>query len=141
MQYSSKTLFVYETDYDASLGPSDTVTLNFNTHGDSDFFWQKFSMFALVDGEATSVSEDQVPAIYMTLTNITTGRTLSNAPVAVPNVSGYLQFDAAITVWPRKSSIQIFLQNFDIGPHGTTYSDLQLSFIGTKAFPKRNGGV
>jgi hypothetical protein len=141
MQYASKTFFVYETDYDASLGPSDDVTLNFNTHGDSDFFWQKFAMFALVDGEATVISENQVPAIYMSVTNVTSGRTLSNAPVSVPNVEGYLQFNPMITVWPRKSSIQVFLENFDIGPTGTTYSRLQLSFMGTKAFPKVSANV
>ena len=134
--YESRTFFVYETDYDANLAPSDDVTLTFNTHGDSDFFWQKFAMFALVDGAATSRSGDQLPAIYMDVTNLTTGRTYQNTPVPVPNISWYGGFMDQMVVWPRKSTVQIFLQNFDIGPMGTTYSKLQLSFLGTKAFPK-----
>jgi len=136
IRYQSRTFFTYESDYDASLAQEQTVELTFNTHGDSDFFWQKFAMFALVEGTATSRTGDQLPAIYMSVTNQTTGRVCFNAPVPVPNISWYGQFLPRMTVWPRKSSILVRLTNFDIGPSGTTYSQLQLSFLGTKAFPR-----
>ncbi len=141
--YSSRTFFVYEADYDSNLAPLASVSFTFNTHGDSDFFWQKFAMFALVSGAATGKGADQLPAVYLTVTNQTTGRQYFSGPapangqVATPNVSGYQQFLPMMCVWPRKSSILVEMENFDIGPGGTTYSRLQLSFMGTKAFPGR----
>jgi hypothetical protein len=138
IKYVSKTFFTYEVDYDANLAPLAVVNLTFNINGDSDFFWQKFAMFALVGGVATTRDLDQLPAISMAVTNTTTGRQYQvqgGGDPPAPNLSAYRQFLPLMTVWPRKSTILIHLHNFDAGPGMTTYSRLQLSFMGTKAFP------
>lgn len=133
IQYSSRTFFTYETDYDSALAPGASVELVFNTHGDSDFFWQKFAAFALVADAGTSRSADQVPALLVTVTNETTGRSYSNVPMSVPNTASNGQFVPMMTVWPRKSTISVLVTNAN-GVGHTTYSEFQLSFLGTKAF-------
>jgi hypothetical protein len=113
VKYSSRTFFTYETDYPLSLAPGDTVELPFNTHGDSDFFWQKFAAFSLISGTATTRTGDQLPALSMSILNQTTGRLFMQEPVALPNISSYLQFLPHMGFWPRKSSILVTLFNED----------------------------
>jgi hypothetical protein len=137
MKYQSRTLFVYEADLLTSLGPLSTATLQFNVHGDSDFFWQKFACFALVSDTATTRSADQLPAVGIKILNQTTGRSYTKGYISMASLAWYGQFLPLMTVWPRKSSILVYLKNFDANIIiETTYSSLQLSFIGTKAFPK-----
>ena len=133
IKYSSRTFFTYEADFDGNIAPGATEQIVFNTHGDSDFFWQKFAAFALVTDSGTTRQTDQLPALYISVTNQTTGRSFQQKPVPIPNISWNGQFLPMVTVWPRKSSMLITLTNFQQGGH-TTYSMLQLSFLGTKAF-------
>ncbi len=163
--YSTKSFFVYESEiYDfngLSLPPAPTAQLTFNTHGDSDFFWQKFAVQALSYysvanvGEATTRGEpdwasnplgqggigdgDYLATLAFSLTNSTTGRSLSAVPIGLPNVDGYLQFQDVPMVWPKKSSININITQEGVVPipagsaTGGFYV-IHFSFLGTKAF-------
>jgi hypothetical protein len=132
-RYYARTFFTYESDTIASLAAGASVTQTFNIAGDSDFFWTKFAAFALVGGVATSRSADQLPAVLLTLINTTTGRQYMSNPVPLPNMAGNGQLPfiiPMITLWEKKSTIQITLQN----EGNAAYSNLQLSFLGIKAF-------
>jgi hypothetical protein len=111
--YSSKSLFVYEQDFPNGLAPGTSAQATFNTHGDSDFFWEKFAAFGIVAGAATTRTLDQLPAVSMSVTNQTTGRVYSNVPIALPNFAWYGDFMPHMVAWPKKSSILVTLNNFD----------------------------
>ncbi len=131
--YVASTFFVYEADIPASLAAGAATQLTFNIAGDSDFFWTKFSAFALVGGAATTRSTDNVPAVTALITNTTTGRQYSNNPVPLPNMAGNGQFPfilPMVVLWQAFATIQIALSN----EGNAAYSNLQLSFIGVKAF-------
>jgi hypothetical protein len=71
----------------------------------------------------------------MTLTNVTTGRAFSNNPVPLPNIDGYLQFNPEPMIWPRKSTLQVTLNNETVFSSGSgAFAIIQLSFMGTKGF-------
>lgn len=135
--YVFRSLYIYEVDilanYPAGLAPGQSANLNFNVAKDSDFFWTKFGVLATVGGAATVPEE--LPYVNMTLINATNGRQYMNNPVPLVNIagSGRLPFILPIaTLWEALTTIQITLQN--VGDD--TYSNLQLSFIGIKAFLK-----
>ena len=133
--YASRNFFTYESDILATLNAAAGANLTFNIAGDSDFFWTKFSAFALVGGAATTNGLIQVPAVTMLLVNTTTGRQYSSSAVPIPNMAGTgsLPFILPqITMWQRKSTIQVQLQN--VG--NANYTNLYLSFMGIKAFPQ-----
>lgn len=137
-RYSSRSLFVYEFD-NFNIQSGATAIENFTTNGDSDFFWEKFAVLCLATDssnvmQATSRTGDIVCPCTMTLVNTTTGRALSNTPVCLANIDGYLQFQPEPMIWPRKSNIQFTIFNEDSGPVGGSIAIAQLSFIGTKAF-------
>jgi hypothetical protein len=136
--YASRNFFVYESDsltnvpvFNAGTG----LTLTFNVAGDSDFFWTKFSAHAVVGGAGTVRTLDQLPEVTMLLVNTTTGRQYSSSAVPLANIAGTAQLPfilPQVTMWQRKSTIQINLQN--VG--NQNYSNLFLSFLGIKAFPQ-----
>jgi hypothetical protein len=128
--YTARNFFIYESDIIANLAGGASVTQSFNIAGDSDFFWTKFASYALV----ADTPPDVVPAVSMLLTNTTTGRQYSSSATPLGNMSGNGRLPfilPQITMWQRKSTIQIQLQN--IG--NATYTNLCLSFLGIKAFP------
>lgn len=112
--YKSKTFFTYEQDFPNALAPGDSAVATFNTNGDSDFFWQKFAAFALQDGEATTRGNNLIPSVNISILNLTTGRPYMNAPVPIADLMGYQQFLPRLTMWPRKSSIQVTIQNVGV---------------------------
>lgn len=133
--YAARNYFVYEADIPAALNSGLGTDLTFNIAGDSDFFWTKFSVFALVGGAAPTNGAIQVPTVTMLLINTTTGRQYSSSATPLPNMAGSGQLPfilPQITMWQRKSTIQIQLQN--VG--NANYSNLYLSFHGIKAFPQ-----
>jgi hypothetical protein len=137
--YASRNFFVYECDTLAALGPGLGANLTFNIAGDSDFFWTKFAAFALVGGVGTTRLNDQLAAVTLLIVNTTTGRQYSSTPSPIPNIcgTGELPFILPqITMWQRKSTIQVQLQN--VG--NQTYSNVYLSFMGIKAFPVAGAG-
>jgi hypothetical protein len=145
MRYSSKAFFVYQSDnFNLAIlggGLASTATFDFNTQGDSDFFWEKFAVLALAPDpsnppvpESTTRANDLVAGVTMTLTNTTTGRSLSNAPVPLPNIDGFLQFHPEPMIWPKRSTLQVTLTNEITFPSSGAFAIISLSFMGTKAF-------
>jgi hypothetical protein len=135
--YASRNFFVYESDFpaDTTLAPGGVLNESFNIAGDSDFFWTKFAIASLEESGAAAGIED-VPAVSMLLTNTTTGRQYSTSAVALANMAGTGKLPfilPQITMWQRKSTIQIQLQNISAD---ITYSNVFLSFLGIKAFPQ-----
>ena len=137
--YVAANFYVYENDIPnpqgtvTSLPANGAATLTFNIAGDSDFFWTKFSAYALVGGAATTRSADQLPGVTMLLTNTTNGRQYSTNPVPLPNMAGNGQFPfilPQVVLWQAFATIQVQLSNLT----STAYSNLNLSFIGVKAF-------
>jgi len=132
--YTAATFYVYEVDTVNFLNQT-SVPLTFQIAQDSDFFWTKFCAFALESSTATSRSGDQLPACTALIANTTTGRQYSSNPVPLPNIAGNAQFPfilPVMTLWAATSVIQITLFN----EGDIEYSNLQLSFIGVKAFSK-----
>lgn len=137
-RYVSRSFFTYEFDTLAGLpnglAAGASYTNTFNIARDSDFFWSKFCSYALVAADATTVFTDNLPAVNITLTNATNGRQYMNNPVPLANMSGggRLPFILPVlTLWEALTTIQITLQNVS---DNTTYSNIQLSFLGLKAF-------
>jgi hypothetical protein len=139
--YASRNYFIYESDLPAALvtagglaaGASTQET--FNIAGDSDFFWTKFSAFAVVGGAGTTRLNDQLPCVSLLIVNTTTGRQYSSSATPLGNMAGTAELPfilPQITMWQRKSTIQLQLLN--IG--SLTYTNLYLSFHGIKAFPQ-----
>ena len=135
--YSARNFFAYEADtlpsYPAGLAAGAAAQISFNIAGDSDFFWTKFTGIAFTTGnEAGSLTS--IPAVSLLLTNTTTGRQYSSnaVPIASMMGSGQLPFILPqITLWQKKSTIQIQLQNLS---SDTLYTNVQLTFLGIKAF-------
>lgn len=133
--YAARNYFAYETDTIAALNAGLGANLTFNIAGDSDFFWTKFSAFALVGGVGTTRLNDQLPAVTLLLINTTTGRQYSSSATPLANMAGTGELPfilPQITMWQRKSTIQCQLQN--VG--NQNYSNIYLSFHGIKAFPQ-----
>lgn len=133
VQYLASNFFTYEADAPNGLLAGAAAQFTFNVAGDSDFFWTKFAAFALVGGAATTRSDDQLPAVTLLLTNTTNGRQYSNAPVPLANMAGNGQFPfilPQVVLWQAFATIQIQVSN----EGNVDYSNLQLSFLGVKAF-------
>ena len=139
--YVARTFFAYEVDIPPANLPftaGSSTQLTFNIAGDSDFFWTKFTMLALVGGAATTYgSGNQLPAVNALIINTTTGRQYSSAAVPLANMCGTGQLPfilPQITLWQKKSTIQINLAN----EGNVDYSNFHLTFLGIKAFTASN---
>jgi hypothetical protein len=134
--YASRNFFIYECDTLAALAAGGAANLTFNIAGDSDFFWTKFAAFALVGGTSTLRNADQLASVTALIVNTTTGRQYSSSASPLPNFAGTGELPfilPQITMWQRKSTIQVNLSN--VG--SATYSNIYLSFMGIKAFPNQ----
>jgi len=136
-QYVSRAFFVYEVDTVATIPLSvaaPTANLTFNVAKDSDFFWTKFGVHAVVGTDGTTVSAEQLAEVSITIQNTTTGRNYMSNPVPVASISGNGRLPfilPMVTLWESLSTIAITLQNTS---DNTDYSAVKLSFIGIKAF-------
>jgi hypothetical protein len=138
-KYVARTFFVYEADIPPAnlpLNSGAAFPLTFNIAGDSDFFWTKFTVTAVATngGGAGVPAVDLNPRINALIINTTTGRQYSSAPVPLAGMAGNGQFPfilPMITLWEKKSTIQIQLQSYN---SVDSYDFVQLSFLGIKAF-------
>jgi len=137
-RYKGKSAFTYVVSTDVNLpngGPPDySTTLNFTTHGDSDFFWQKFGAYAIAENDESQILLCQITALSASITNITTGRSYSDNPIALSDIDSAMQWLPIENVWRKKTQIQIELENTDQQISGLIYLMSYMSFIGTKAF-------
>lgn len=138
--YVASIAYVYETDsltnYPSGIAPAAQAILTFNIANDSDFFWSLFSCFAVSGADGTTYANQLVPSLNIMLVNTTTGRQYMSAPVPLANIAGdgRLPFVLpSVTLWEKQSTIQVTVSNVS---DNTTYSNLQLSFIGVKAFTR-----
>jgi hypothetical protein len=138
--YVASLTYVYEADtlpnYPAGIGPTAQAVLTFNIANDSDFFWGLLGCYAAVASDGVLTSTQPVPGLNILLVNTTTGRQYMNNPVPLANLSGDGKLPFVLpsqTLWEKQSTIQITLTNTT---DDTTYSNIQLSFIGIKAFTR-----
>lgn len=135
-RYMYRDPFVYNVGISSSLAPSGTAQATFNIDGDSDFFLTKLTVFALVASDGTTYSAQILPGVTVVITDTTSGRRLMNEAVPLGNIAGTAQLPF---IWPQvrmfkaKSTIQVDFANVT---DNTTYSALELSFVGIKAFFK-----
>lgn len=141
--YLYRSFFTYEADtlqnYPTGLIPGATANLTFNIAKDSDFFWTKFGVAGFLAADGYTQSTQPIPGVNITLVNATNGRQYMNQPVPLANMSGSGQLPfilPVVTLWEALTTIQVTLQNVT---DNTTYSNLQLSFLGIKAFLKPAG--
>ncbi len=135
-KYLARDYFTYEMVTTAALAPAGTVPLSVSIDTDSDFFWTKGCVFVDVGNAGTTESAKIVPDMTILITDGTTGRAMSNVPVAVPNLFGSAQLPFILPVakyFGARSLIQVTLNNVS---GAVTYSSVRLSFHGIKAFLK-----
>lgn len=131
--YSGKMWFVYNIAITTALAAGSSTQGNFQVDKDSDFFWTKLSIHALVGGTSTDYSTVQAPDVSLTITNTSSGRNYSNNAVPALNIAGTANLPFILpmeTYLPAVSLINVQFAN--VG--SVTYSAINLSFIGYKAF-------
>lgn len=140
--YVFRNFYNYEADtlpnYPAGLAPGAQANLTFNIAKDSDFFWTKFGVFASVGADGTTVSAEQLPSVNMMLVNAMNSRQYMTQPTPLASMSGSgrLPFILPVpTLWDAMTTIQVTLQNVS---DNLTYSNIQLSFLGIKAFLRQS---
>lgn len=132
--YRAKNEFVYVTQISSDLVNNGSTSSSFNIDGDSDFFWTKTAAFALVASDGTTVSDEELPAVAIVITNTTTGRQYMNNAVPIPSIAGSARLPfilPMITYLQAKSTITVDYTGLN---GNKDYSYLALSFIGIKAF-------
>lgn len=133
-KYLYKDDFTYNVGLSSSLAPAATQSATFNIDGDSDFWLVKTTVFANVANDGTTDSSNVLPGVSVLITDTTSGRQLMNEAVPLPNVAGTARLPF---IWPivrlftAKSTIKVDFFNFT---DNTTYTVLELSFNGIKAF-------
>lgn len=133
-KYSYKDDFTYNVGLSGTLAPAASQSATFNIDGDSDFFLVKTAVHAMVGDDGTTYANNICPSVTVVITDTTSGRSLMNEPVPLPNIAGTGQLPF---IWPivrlfaAKSTIKVDFANIT---DGITYSDVELSFIGIKAF-------
>lgn len=133
-KYLARDYFTYELDSVVALAPAGSVNLSQSIDTDSDFYWTKGAIFVDVANDGTTWDLQQVPNLLITVTDGTTGRSMSNAPVPVANLFGTAQLPFILPVakyFGARSLIQLVVSN---PTDNITYSSIRFSFHGVKAF-------
>jgi hypothetical protein len=138
-RYSFKDFFTYTVSLPSgsSLAPAASTTLTYNIDGESDFFWDKATVFASIAGAATNYFENELPDVLITIVDTNSQRPLQNVPTPVPNLfgTGLIPFILPIQkVFLSKATVKLSLQN--VGD--ATYTRLDFSFVGIKAYLRGN---
>ncbi len=137
-RYQGQDCFTYAIGLPSgtTLAPAGSTTLTFNIDGESDFFWDKATVNAMVDSDATTYVADAKPAVYITIVDTISQRPMMNNPVPIGNLFGTGQLPFILPIrklFFSKGTVKITLQNFC---DNVTYSQLDLAFIGIKAYLK-----
>lgn len=140
-RYSFRDFFTYTVSLPTgtTLTPTNSTTLTFNIDGESDFFWDKASVFAFDSTVATTYQNQAMPLVLVTITDTNSQRPLQNVPTPVSSIfgTGLIPFILPIQkVFLSKATVKLSLQNFG----GETYSRLDFSFIGIKAYLRNPAG-
>lgn len=131
-KYFSKDFFAYEQDF-LALVAGGTASGNITIQADSDFRLEKTVYFADIAAAGQTFATQVVPLVTVLITDASSGRQLSNSPLAIPALFGVAR-DPFIWETPHifaaRSTITIAVANFDAA---NTYN-LRLSFLGTKLY-------
>jgi hypothetical protein len=133
-KYIARDYFTYSLVTTAALPPAGSVSISQSIDTDADFFWTKSAVFVDVGSNAPQVATQEVPDVTILITDGTTGRALSNQPVALASLFGSAQLPFILPIakyFGSRSLIQVTLANTS---GGTTYSSIRLAFHGIKAF-------
>lgn len=101
---------------------------------DSDFELQKLSMFATIAAAAQTEATRVLPLATVQLTDTGTGRSVFNAPAAIPALfgDGRIPFILPTTkVFSANASVTVAVANFSAA---TNYDTLRILLIGSKLF-------
>ncbi len=132
--YSGKAWFIYNTGTPSSLAPAGSLQSSFQVDKDSDFFWTKLTVHAVSASDGTTVQNELLPEVNVIITNTSSGRAYMNEAVPLANFSGSGRLPFILpmeTYIPAMTQIQVQYLNVS---DQSTYSLLELSFIGYKAF-------
>lgn len=133
-KYIYKDAFFYNTGIEDALAPAASTSSTFNIDGDSDFFATKLTVHAVSGGDATTYLASLLPEVNIIITDTTSGRSLMNEQVPLANLAGSAQLPFILPImrlFVAKSTIKIDYYNVS---DNATYSALQLTFCGVKAF-------
>lgn len=133
-KYMAKDFFVYVIGPFDDLAPAAQLPGNVTLDADSDFLWQKMTVFATIADAGETAATQVVPAISITIKDTASGRDLMNGPVPLPSLAGNGQLPFILPtpkVFQARGTIQVNVQNISADD---TYTGLFVTFIGTKLF-------
>jgi hypothetical protein len=125
--------FIYNAPV-ASLAPGASVSIPVQIQADSMFTVVKCAYFAALAGAGQTDSTRVIPIISVSITDTGSGQSLQNTPVPINSLAGH---DGLPMVWPQSrefnanSTIQVTFTN---NSAAETYTNVNLAFIGFKAF-------
>lgn len=137
-RYSFRDFFTYTVGLGsgATLAPGASTTLTFNIDGESDFFWDKATIFANIANDGTTYDANILPGVNITIVDTNSQRPLMNNPTPATNVfgTGLIPFILPIRkLFYSKATVKIQIQNIT---DDDTYTRLDFSFVGIKAYLK-----
>lgn len=137
-RYSFRDFFTYTVGLGSgvTLAPGVSTTLTFNIDGESDFFWDKATIFANTANDGTTYDASIQPGVNITIVDTNSQRPLMNNPTPATNVfgTGLIPFILPIRkLFYSKATVKIQLQNIT---DNATYTRLDFSFVGIKAYLK-----
>lgn len=135
-RYSFRDAFTYTASLisGTTLAAANATTLTFNIDGESDFFWDKGTVYANVANAGTLYSTEELPGVLVTITDTNSQRQMMNNPTPVSNHfgTGKLPFILPIRkLFQSKATVKLAIQNITTA---TTYTRLDFSFVGIKAY-------
>lgn len=135
-RYSFRDAFTYTASLvsGTTLAPAGATTLTFNIDGESDFFWDKGTIYADVANVGTLYDTQQLPGVLVTITDTNSQRQMMNNPTPVTNVFGTGQLPHILPIrklFQSKATVKLAVQNIT---DGITYTRLDFSFVGIKAY-------
>lgn len=135
-RYSFRDAFTYTASLvsGTTLAPAGATTLTFNIDGESDFFWDKGTVYCDLANDGTDYSTEELPGVLVTITDTNSQRQMMNNPTPVTNHfgTGRLPFILPIRkLFQAKATVKLAIQNIT---DNDTYTRLDFSFVGIKAY-------
>lgn len=133
-QYSGRAWFIYNTGIPATSTPGLAQQSSFQVDKDSDFFWTKLVVHCNSGNDGTQYGTELLPEVNVLITNTSSGRAYMNEAVPLANFAGQGRLPFILpmeTYIPAMTQIQVAYSNVS---DNSTYTLLELSFIGYKAF-------